>query len=52
METGHDSETAPGLMRLQHVLTGDCEVEGAFHEEGNERPSSKWTWALQREPPD
>ncbi len=45
METGHDSKTGPGLLRLRPVMTGDGEAEGSFHEEGDGKLRSKWTWA-------
>jgi hypothetical protein len=52
METGYDSKTGPGLLRLRPVRTGEGEAEGSFHEEGDGKPRSQWTWARQREPPD
>src|SRR6266516_7002271 len=35
MGIGHDSQTGPGFLRLRSVLTGNSEVEGSFHEEGD-----------------
>jgi hypothetical protein len=37
MWTGYDSKTGSEFLHLRPVLTGNSEVEGSFHEEGDGR---------------